>query len=249
MILSEKLKFVVCLGLIMSVAPIASVADEADSIRAGLTRENALHPGMYSFIFQIDEQFTLRPFNGMGIALKRHSSRKSAFRLGFGLDMTRDNIEDKNWREEDDTISSENFRTREANSYSVRLELLYVMYPWPDSYVNFYWGTGPLVRFSWANQESRSGYLDSESNVHESWEKYNSRSWIAGAKGVVGVEWFANRRISFQMEYQAELYYQSGYYERESGSYQNSTVRYSEDTSYRVVFDAGTVIFGVSMYF
>ena len=249
MVLAEKLKLVVCLGLIMSAAPIASVADEADSIRAGLTRENALHPGMYSFIFQIDEQFTLRPFNGMGIALKRHSSRKSAFRLGFGLDMNRYNDEDTHWWEEDDTISSENFRTRETNSYNVRLELLYVMYPWPDSYVNFYWGTGPLVQFSWANREGRSGYLDSESNVHESWEKYNSRSWIAGAKGVVGVEWFANRRISFQMEYQAELYYQSSRSEREESFNTSPTVKYYETTASRVVFDAGTVIFGVSMYF
>lgn len=245
----EKLMFVVCLILIMSVVPIVTEADEADSIRTGLTRENALHPGMYSFIFQIDEQFALRPFNGMGVSLKRHGTRGSAFRLGFGLDVNRDEDEGRNWTEEEDTLLSESIGTRTYNAYNVRLELLYVMYPWPDSYVNFYWGAGPLVYFNWNDRENKSTQIDSDSNVHTSWSKSSGRSWSAGAKGVVGVEWFANRRISFQMEYQAELYYRSTRYESERHSSYDTSVRYSEDTGYRVVFDAGIVIFGVSMYF
>ena len=242
MFLSEKLKSMLCLLLVIFAVSGAAVADEADSIRTSLTRENALHPGMYSFIFQIDEQFTLRPFNGMGIALKRHSSRKSAFRIGFGLGMDRDEDESSRWAEREDSLLSRRYDTRNTNSYNVKLELLYMMYPWPDSYVNFYWGTGPLASFSWGDTERKSGIVYSDDGARESLSKSDYRIWSAGAKGVAGVEWFANRRISFQLEYQAELYYQSRSSESESSSTDNSLVNYDEDTSTSVMFRASTVI-------
>ncbi len=250
MTLSKELKFVVCLVLAMSVAPVvSSVADEADSIRTGLTRENALHPGMYSFIFQIDEQFTLKPFNGMGIALKRHSSRKSAFRLGFGLGMNRDEHESERWIELGDSLLSTRYDTRNTNNYSVRLELLYLMYPWPDSYINFFWGAGPLASYGWGDSERKSGLIDPDYGPSEGLSKTDYTIWSAGAKIVAGVEWFANRRISFQMEYQAGLNYQSRRSESKNSTDVNPITNSTEDTSTSVVFEASNVIFGVSMYF
>lgn len=250
MILSEKLKLVVCLVLALSVAPVVSpLADEADSIRTGLTRENALHPGMWSVMFQIDEQFTLRPFNGLGIALKRQNSRKSAFRFGVNLNINTQDDSNSNWAEQGDTIPWENQSEISSSSQQVSMEFLYVNYPWPDAYVNFYWGAGPQASFSRSTSERESTYLRDGDIEDKDYFKASTRSWSAGAKGIIGAEWFANRRISFQMEYQASLFYRSTYRDGESSHDDPSYKRKNEDTGSAVSFKAGTVIFGVSMYF
>lgn len=250
MILSEKLKFVVCLVIAMSVAPVVSpAADEADSIRTGLTRENALHPGMWSIMFQIDEQFTLRPFNGMGIALKRQNSRKTAFRFGFNLSINTQDDSRRNWTEQGDTIPYESVGEHKSNFQRISMEFLYVMYPWPDAYVNFYWGAGPLVSFARSSSERESTHLENGDIDDQYYSKSSTRSWSAGAKGIIGAEWFANRRISFQMEYQASLLYKSTYTDSEGSNDARTSIRRTEDTGDDISFSAGTVIFGVSLYF
>jgi len=246
MISSEKLKFVVCLVLVMSVVPIISVADETDSIRVDVPRENALHPGMWALMFQIDEDIVPRPFDGMSIAAKYHMSRKSALRLGlsFGFSANDDTVDDRTV--EDDTIRWDDSGNGTRNSQSAMLEVLYVRYPWPDSYINAFWGVGPYVSFNRYESEVTR-------NNPNYWRVDDySRRYAIGLKGILGVEWFASKRISFHAEYQANFQYRWGFNESTRISIDADGIKsedYRKTTTDYWSFYANEMLFGISLYF
>lgn len=245
----EKLMFVVCLILIMSVVPIVTEADEADSIRTGLTRENGLHPGMWALMFQIDEDLIPQAFDGMTIAMKRHSSRKSSFRLAFSLGLSVNETEGEGQYYREDTLRNDSDETRKANGMEFAVELMYVRYPWPDSYINAFWGLGPVVSFSRSKTESDRTREEPGYDSYEDYFYWFEESWSAGLMGIIGVEWFATRRISFHAEYQCVLKYRSVYREtREERSYYDA-IDIGESTSKYWEFYGRGALFGVSLYF
>ncbi len=245
-----RLRFLVCLGLALAAVPAVSHAGAADSLRVDKSRDNALHPGMWALMFQIDEDIVPKPFEGLGIALKRHWSRKTALRLGFdiGLSVNEDDSESK--RSVDDTLQNESDGFNKTSGQSVTVKLLYMMYPWPDSYINFFWGLGPVISFSRSDREHERDTVQYDSGSSQLYRSsYYSRSWSAGLKGAVGVEWFATRRISFHMEYQSTPTYRSRYTEMEVIDDYYSSEEFRKITSGDWSLQAGTVVVGLSMYF
>jgi hypothetical protein len=245
----NRLKLFVCLGLAFAVVPAVAHAGAADSLRVDKSRDNALHPGMWALMFQIDEDIVPKPFEGLGIALKRHWSRKTALRLGFdiGLSVNEDDLE--SWRSVDDTLQNESDELNKTNGQNVAVELLYMMYPWPDSYINFFWGLGPVISFSRSDQKRDRDAVHYDSGSSRLYRSYYSRSWSAGLKGAAGVEWFATRRISFHMEYQLTLTYRSRYTEMEDINDYYSSEEFRKITSGDWSLQTSTVVVGLSMYF
>ena len=246
----NRLKLFVCLGLAFAAVPAVSHAGAADSLRVDKPRDNALHPGMWALMFQIDEDIVPKPFEGLGIALKRHWSRKTALRLGFDIGLSVDEADLESKRSVDDTLQNELNDFNKTNGQSVAVELLYMMYPWPDSYVNFFWGLGPVISFSRSDRKREGDTVHYDSGSSQLYRSYYyHRSWSAGLKGAVGVEWFATRRISFHMEYQSTLTYQSRYTEREEINDYYSSEEFRKITSGYWSLQTGTVVVGLSMYF
>lgn len=50
-------------------------------------RKNSLATGAWAIQFQVEDDIGLRTFNGMSVSLKRHTSPRSAFRLGVTLEL------------------------------------------------------------------------------------------------------------------------------------------------------------------
>ena len=243
----NKLMVGVCMVLLTSVVATLSFAADADSSRVDEPRENALHPGMWALMFQIDEDIVPRPFDGMSVAAKYHMSRKGALRLGlsFGFNSNDNTIDDRTV--EDDTIRWDDTNTGTGNSQSLLLEALYIRYPWPDSYINAFWGVGPYASFSRSESE-----IEAHAAGYSRYEDRYTRHYAVGLKGVLGVEWFASKRISFHAEYQAIIRYRWGFSERRMSHVDTEgsiDERYNKaDTEYWS-FYGDKVLFGVSMYF
>jgi len=107
-------------------------------------------------------------------------------RLGFDIDLSVNEDDAESWQSLDDTLRNERDDNSRTSGQSVAVELLYVMYPWPDSYINFFWGLGPVVSFSRSKQERESDYVYFDSGSTLLNQSYYSRSWSAGLKGAVG---------------------------------------------------------------
>ncbi|MCK4549376.1 MAG: outer membrane beta-barrel protein [Candidatus Krumholzibacteria bacterium] len=243
----KKLMVIVCVVLFMAGVPTVSYASDADSARVDELRENALHPGMWALMFQIDEDIVPRPFDGMSVAAKYHMSRKTALRLGlsFGFSSNDNTVDDRTI--EDDTIRWDGSNTSTGNSQSLLLEALYVRYPWPDSYINAFWGVGPYASFSRSESESESHNIG-----YSRYQDRYSRHYAVGLKGVLGVEWFASKRISFHAEYQAVIRYRWGFSERTTSHVDTEgslDERYGKAETDYWSFYGDKVLFGVSMYF
>ena len=211
------------------------------------SRKNSLEPGAWAIQFQIEDDIGLKPFNGMIISLKRHFSSHSAFRLGFNLDLRYDDSDRDNTTTRADSLIYTNYDNYKSNSESIQLDLMYMNYPNPGAAVNFFWGVGPLVRFSRSNaeSESRRSYQDETAFWYR---EDKARSWRVGALGAAGVEWFATKGISFHAEYRATASYGKGKSESfrlEPDGDTSSITGNSESAD----FDGVNVILGLSVYF
>ena len=145
MITRVKIALIVCLVMATTAVPASASAAQADSTGTDEPRENGLHPGMWALMFQIDEDLVPQAFDGMTIALKRQRSRNSALRLGLSLGLSVNSTEGEGQYFWDDTLRTDWDDSRESDGFDIGLELLYIRYPWPDSYINAFWGLGPMV--------------------------------------------------------------------------------------------------------
>jgi hypothetical protein len=213
-------------------------------------RKNSLVPGAWAIQFQIEDDIGVKAFNGMSISLKRHVSSQSAFRLGATLWVNSSDGEDTGSSVQADTVVATTHRENDSNSQGIRIDLLYMRYPATASRVSWFWGAGPLVRYSRSEQESKSTYT-ATSGTQSSTSEQESDAWGVGGMGTMGGEWFATKEVSFHAEYFALLEYSSNdthYTDTLSsgGAQQTRTGGGSGDT-WR--FDGVNVILGISIYF
>jgi opacity protein-like surface antigen len=228
------------------VPPLASAGTEAEGQGA---RANSLEACSWSMQFGITDEIGLKPFGGMSISLKRHTSPRSAYRLGVNLGLDFDDTESDLVDVRADTVNYDSGDNRNANAQLVQVDLLYMRYPNPEANLTLFVGAGPLFRYSRSETERDRSYTSQGSAIREISDQW-SRSWKVGVLGAGGVEWFATKVISFHAEYRASLSY--------GGSKTKSEVRRPTDpTYYRKSGGSGTswdfhgvaVTFGVSLYF
>ncbi len=225
-----------------SATPAAAAAEETKTD----ARPNSLYPGSWSLQFQITEDIGLKPFNGMIFSVKRHFSERSALRLGFRFDIDWNDAEGSGTRETSSGPNDTREESEDSDYEKITIDLSYLRYVRPGSYVNFFWGAGPLVSFS------RSSQTEVESLSSESREQNRySRSWSVGALGLIGVEWFLQEHFSFHAEYRASFSYSEGYTETNSSTTFSSRTYNQQDLyeSSSWNFESVNVILGLSVYF
>jgi hypothetical protein len=191
----------------------------------------AARGGAWALLFQIDDNFTIDPFQGAVISVKRHYSDRSALRLGLGLAFDMDEI--SSTISEMDTVKATS--KSDGSSQFFRVDLQYVRYANPTAPVKLLFGGGPLVSFSNSDDERTTGTGS---------DTVESTAWVAGITGLVGVEWFAASRISLHAEYGMELTYRHS-----TAKSTNSAQRTSEQTRKDGDFRSRGVLFGLSAYF
>jgi len=224
-------------------APAAGAAEEAKAA----IRPNSLYPGSWSLQFQITGEIGLKPFNGMIVSVKRHFSERSALRLGVRLDFDWNSNATSALTEVADTVYDWQDLTEERDYQQFMIDLSYLRYVKPGSYVNFFWGAGPLVGFS---RSTRTAERTRGENISSTVDEY-MRSWSIGALGLVGVEWFLSKSFSFHAEYRASFAYSSSVAEQNALEVHppNSQNYHSENEGDRWDFQSMSVILGLSVYF
>lgn len=189
--------------------------------------KNSLIKGKWALQFQIDGLINVRGFQGGLLSVKKHITDESAIRIGFGISTTisSQNSSTKYFRN-DSTYDSPGY---EYHEYRLNLVSQYVYYTSPMSKVNFFLGAGPQFNYSWSR--------------HGSGTISKSNSVGAGVSGVVGVEWFASKEISFLAEYSS-----SGTYTWSESSQSNGFEENKNITKY-FYLNPMSVRFGLSAYF
>ena len=197
----------------------------AQSAETQAAPKNSLVKGAWALQFKVDSDAILSEFGG-SVAIKRHVSAQSAFRMGFdyGLSTMDRSVEDGQQTDRDNG--------------TVGMFVDYLRYTDVESPVNFFWGTGPFGSFYRSKDSSKQESAEAESVTE---------IWSAGISGRVGVEWFATRSLSFHAEYFGTACY-------ESRTSTVTTVVSGNSDSYEVSDDEwrltrGPVVFGLSAYF
>lgn len=193
-------------------------------------RANSLEAGAWALEFSVEGQFISVSSLGGGLAVKRLSSPKSALRLNVGVyavDQNRD-------------ITDGQRRTGDDSGTELNASALYQRYIDPDAEANFFWGIGPAVDYGHSSQTDVQADTLSYS--------YKNDRWGVGLDGLMGVEWFATRVISFHAEYIAGFRYSSttSTRERTIGSVTDKDEQTSDGWSFAA---NGAARFGLSVYF
>jgi len=214
-------------------------------------RENSLQPGSWALQFQIEDQFSIKALNGFMVALKRHLSKNTALRIGFDLilDFNDRDVEQDGFRA--DTLYLVDDIAYDQNMQYIELDFLYVKYPNPDASINLFWGAGPLAGFTRQKIEDVRN-VEYEGNPSIRTDEQYSRSWSAGARGLVGAEWFATRTISFHAEYRASFRFQHTKIKHSTVNDQRvglDTKSETEEIRKNWRFEGTNVLVGVSLYF
>jgi hypothetical protein len=193
--------------------------------------QNSLAPGSWSLQFRITDNFQLSSFQGATISAKRHFSEGRALRFGISLSGS---VTDKEYRTTDqssDSTTSEVVIGADENQQYLRFDAQYLIYPSPMKKLNLFFGAGPLFELS-----------RSEVSIFDQ-ERVN-KIWSIGLTTLLGVEWFATKRISILSEYASTLSY----------DFQSSESTHSDGKSKNVdevqtlSFSYTSVKFGLSVY-
>jgi hypothetical protein len=180
--------------------------------------QNSLKPGMWALQYTVDYYLSLQSWTPGQLCAKKQVSNNSAIRAVIGL---RTKIEDGNY----------SYRNHE---YEINISGLYQYYSNPASLIKFYYGAGPILSYSWKKTE----------NPLSSYQKlYKGNSISAGISGILGVEWFVNKSISFLAESSSSVKY--SWHRDEYIEY--SSERKNTGKSFSIS-DVGSRL-GISLYF
>ena len=195
-----------CLALIIFVIVwiplnVAAAQDSADADSSA----NLASP--WAVQFRVTENFTLSAFQGSVISAQYSLQEREAIRFGLSVGGSSGSSEGVNADEGDNIAPRISGSSRSGSSVTLGLDVQYLFMSGPAKRTRFFAGGGPAFGFSSGDSE-----LDNTSNFStisaRSRQETETNSWDAGVVGVLGVEWFANRRISFLAEYFLDFSYQ-----------------------------------------
>jgi hypothetical protein len=206
-------------------------------------KENSLKKGKWALQFQIEDDFSLRSFQGTNLSLKKQTSDRSAYRLGISVNF---NFGDgSNEGIQNDSISAKHDTDQIGHSFQFALQK--IIYPNPTADINLFYGFGPAFGYSYSRSESNDSYSSGSSR----YSKSSNTGWSAGGSVVMGVEWFASKDFSLTGEYSNSFSYSKSVGEsetiyRQSGSVNQS--KYKNDSEGFKI--SNTVVrLGLSVYF
>lgn len=165
--------------------------------------------GIWAVQFQLTQNFTLAPFQGALLSLKRHWSPATAIRMGLDGTLSVVEQQDETRRSTADTTVSHGKRQVDDRRHQMGVIVQYVQYRSPRASVSLFWGTGPLMRWGRTSVETTDGdTVGTASSTRRATS--TNRTWSAGVSGVLGTEWWVTPRLSVLAEYGIAVEYESG---------------------------------------
>ena len=169
--------------------------------------------------FQITQNFSLSSFEGSTVSFKQHLTPWQAIRYGLSVSAT----SSKN----DGSQSNSNSQTFIENysRYSASANAYYLWYSAPKKVIYFYYGAGPIVGYSYSNDEQTTTPFP-DRGTWKSVSKNKTKLLTAGIGVLCGVECFVIKDVSLCAEYNISALYS---HQRSEKSYSNFNVGYPID--------------------
>ena len=211
---------------------------------AASARENSLKKGKWALQFKVNNLINLSSFQGSTLSIKKHTSDRAAWRLGFTLHF--------NVRNESTEVliySTNAPGHNDLTDITFRISAQKILYVNPQSDINFFWGFGPLYSYRYFLSDSDNNTSDGQFQ-QRFWRE--DHTWLLGLTGIIGVEWFATKRISFLAEYETSASYSERSQRVIRRRVTSGNVNYNLDTTNKlneVKLSSSQVKFGLSVYF
>ncbi len=222
-------------------------------LSAQTEKNNSLKEGAWALQFQVDNNFTLKSFQGAVISGKYHISASKAIRVGISGNYSLDDQNSNVSTVPPDTITFQEGNTRTNKNFGFSITMQFMSYINPEKEVLLFWGVGPVIQYGKSNNELRdernSYYYQPIKEIRVT----DSHTWGLGASAVLGVEWFATKSFSLHAEYGIVLLYSWSEY---TGTYvffspasviKNKSSNGGNNKSWS--FNASYVKLGLSVYF
>jgi hypothetical protein len=184
--------------------------------------------------FQIDENFTLKDFQGALISFKKHLGNSRALRVGLstGFQLYTDECHPEG------TCSE--VRKTDCHNFSLGIYSQYLFYSKSNSGTQFFGGAGPTIEYSRRKSDieyKRYNNITDKSGC----VKYHIQG---GLSGVMGVEWLFRENMSLSAEYGMHF------------SYNYSKLKVTRDDEFKIEntnkswrLESNPIKFGLSIYF
>ena len=208
-------------------------------------RENSLKKDKWALQFQVSNFVNVSSFQGSTFSLKKHVSDKAAWRLGLTLHFE---VKDENT----EIILYPNTNAPGYNDLTdvrIGIALQKVFYPNPTADVNVFWGMGPTYSYEYRLSDRENISID---RTYQDKRSFEIHSWSLGINGILGVEWFATKSISFLAEYGTAVTYSSRITRIIRRSVRDDFLYLDQDSTNRlndISLSSSRVKFGLSVYF
>lgn len=203
--------------------------------------------------FQITNNFQLTSFQGTVFSYKQHINKEAALRFGLSISVGGSNTDNtlKGISVLNDSLIQNTLGNNDTKNNSVQLSAQLIRYFNPGAKLLLYGGAGPFLiyehSFSKTEQLENITYLGPVNPARKSSTESKTDRWSPGIAGVLGVEWFAAKGISFTAEYGMQVSYTWGKNESKSVAYSNINTANSKQEGWNL--GANSVKFGLSLYF
>ncbi|MCK4447448.1 MAG: hypothetical protein KAW56_10255 [Candidatus Marinimicrobia bacterium] len=187
--------------------------------------------------FQIDENFTLKDFQGAIISFKKHFGNSRALRGGLSTDFQM-NTSNSEVYHPDGTSSA--VHKIDDHDFSLGIYSQYLFYSKSNSGIHFFWGAGPTIGYS----RKKSDIENKISNNYIDKQDYVRYHIQGGLSGVMGVEWLFRENMSLSAEY--GMYFSYNYSKVKTT--RNDRIK-SENTDKSWRLGSNPIKFGLSIYF
>jgi hypothetical protein len=210
---------------------------------------NSLKAGARALLLDIKPEPSSSATLSVGGALKLHSGDGTGTRVGFLVDwLRRDEDLARSIVEPPEDPVDQN-GTLEYRSWSIGVDVMHFWYPVRGGLVNLYWAVGPTASYRKTEADEERENPGADDYSQDYWNTQDS--WTFGAKGLLGVEWFAVERVSLYAEYRAWVAYRTANGERTTQyTYAGESQTITETIDIRGwSADANAVLVGVAAYF
>ncbi|RKX69797.1 hypothetical protein DRP43_04025 [candidate division TA06 bacterium] len=205
---------------------------------------NSIHKGAQALQFQINKDFTLSSFQGSLVSYKWNSSDKTAWRIGLNLYAEKQECSSDNTYQ--DTLTSEGDDNRKSCGIGITTQ--YVIYPYPEKDIQFYYGIGPIANYNYGKIKQKDIHI-SEPDERVISTTSKRISWSVGASLIAGLEWFVKKNISIHTEYGISLKYEKYKETSHKKCSDSSDEREITNSAKRYLLNPMKVRFGLSVYF